>query len=80
MTNFGEFGLHKVLVSDGELKDLIINYVGNKCQPENGEVTLEMAISVIAEEFPELLLTIAEENYLRGYEQGLSDQNIALES
>ena len=42
--------------SDGELKELIIEYVGNKLKPDNDEVTMEMAIGVIAEEFPELLL------------------------
>jgi len=73
MTDFGEFSINKILVSDGELKELIIEYVGNKLKPANDEVTMEMAIGVIAEEFPELLLTVAEENYLRGYEVGIDD-------
>ena len=75
MTNFGEFSINKVLISDGELKDIIVEYVGKKLNPDNGEVTLEMAINTIAEEFPELLLTVAEENYLRGYERALDDVN-----
>jgi len=73
MTDFGEFSINKILVSDGELKELIIEYVGNKLKPENDEVTMQMAINTIAEEFPELLLTVAEENYLRGYEEGIDD-------
>jgi len=47
--------------------------VGKKVNPKNGEVTLEMVINTIAEEFPEILLTVAEENFLRGYEVGLND-------
>ena len=35
-----------------------------------------MVISQIASEFPEILITIAEENYLKGYEQGLNDTSI----
>lgn len=65
--------LNKVITCDGHLKETIINYIGEKLDPENGEVTLEMVISTFAEEFPEMLLTIAEENYLKGYSQGLDD-------
>ena len=32
-----------------------------------------MIVNCLAEEFPEILLTIAEENFLRGYEVGLGD-------
>ena len=66
--------LKKVVLVDGKLKNDIINYVGLKLQPETNEVTLEMVISTMAEEFPELLLSIAEENFLKGYELGLNDQ------
>ena len=65
--------LKKVVQMDGKLKYEIVKYVGQKLQPENDEVTLEMVISTIAEEFPELLLSVAEENYLKGYELGLND-------
>ena len=65
--------LQKVVSIDGELKTLIVNYVGEKLNPKNEEVTLEMVISSIAEEFPEVLLAVAEENFLRGYEVGLND-------
>jgi hypothetical protein len=66
--------LKKVVLVDGKLKHDIINYVGLKLQPETNEVTLEMVISTMADEFPELLLSIAEENFLKGYELGLNDQ------
>ena len=65
--------LQKVVSIDGELKSLIIDYVGKKANPQNGEVTLEMVIGSLAEEFPEILLAVAEENFLRGYEVGLND-------
>tara|TARA_R110002020_G_scaffold199161_4_gene400571 strand:- start:225 stop:476 length:252 start_codon:yes stop_codon:yes gene_type:complete len=65
--------LQKVISIDGELKTKIINYVGKKNNPPNGDVTLEMIISCLAEEFPEVLLNIAEENFLRGYEVGIND-------
>lgn len=58
---------------DNELKKLLVNYVGNQMEPENDEVTMEMAIDVIALEFPELLLAIAEENFIRGYQQAMWD-------
>ena len=32
-----------------------------------------MIVAVVADEFPEFLLVVAEENFLRGYEQGLAD-------
>lgn len=68
-----ESPIHKIVISDGRLKELFVNYVGNKLKPENDEVTMGMVIDVLAEEFPEVLLTVAEENYLRGYESALED-------
>ena len=68
--------LQKIVTIDGELKCKIVDYVGEKLNPEKGEVTLEMVVAVMAEEFPELLLSIAEENFLKGYEKGLNDLDI----
>jgi hypothetical protein len=65
--------LNKLIISDGGLKDLVVDYVGTKLNPENEEVTLEMVIGVLADEFPEVVLAIAEENFLRGYSVGLDD-------
>jgi hypothetical protein len=62
----------KVIGTTG-LKDLVVNYIGEKLDPENEEVTLEMTINRFASEFPEFLLTVAEENWMRGYAQGLED-------
>ena len=68
MSNEGN--LKKIIVTDGELKELLINYVGEKLQPENQEVTMEMVIDVLVSEFTELFITVAEENYIRVYESG----------
>ena len=55
------------------LKEMIVNHVGEKLKAEN-EVTAEMVVEVLADEFPDLLLLIAEENFFRGYAQGLVDK------
>ena len=52
-------------------------YVGNKLNPENGEITAEMCVDVLAEEFPEFLLLVAQENFIRGYKQCLLDMESA---
>lgn len=59
--------------NENPLKELFIQYVGNKLQPENGEVTVEMCVEVLAEEFPDFLLLVAQENFIRGYRQCLAD-------
>jgi hypothetical protein len=65
--------LEQKVVGTTGLKDLVVNYIGEKLDPENEEVTLEMTINTFASEFPEFLLTVAEENWMRGYAQGLED-------
>ena len=65
--------LLKPLEPDSEMKEWLIDYVGTKEQPENGEVNVEMIIKTLAEEFPEFLLPIAEENFIRGYQQAILD-------
>ena len=59
-----------------ELKSWLVNYVGDKLNPENDEVNVEMIIQVMAEEFPEFLLAVSEENFIRGYQQGLADAEV----
>ena len=66
--------LDKVLKpEDSGLKDMVVNYIGNKLNPDTDEITVEMAVKVLAEEFPELLLALAEENFIRGYKQAMVD-------
>ena len=67
-----ENNLEEVVNTDTGLKELVVNYIGNRLAgPEN--ITVDMAVEVFAAEFPEFLLAVAEENFLRGYEQALVD-------
>ena len=59
--------------SDNELKTWLVNYVGEKVQSEDGQVTVEAIVEVMAEEFPEFLMAVAEENWIRGYHQAFVD-------
>ena len=65
--------LEKAVLTDTELKMLVVDYIGTNLEPEDDSVTVEMAIEVFASEFPEFVLAIAEENFFRGYEQALVD-------
>ena len=47
---------------ESKLKEIIVDFVGNKMQPENDEVTIEHITEVFTSEFPEFLLVMAEEN------------------
>jgi trans-2-enoyl-CoA reductase len=55
------------------LKDIIVDFVGNKINPENDEVTIQHIAQVFSEEFPELVIIMAEENWINGYTQALND-------
>jgi len=63
----------EVKPEDSEFKNMVVNYIGNKINPDTDEVTVDMAVKVFAEEFPELLLALAEENFIRGYRQAFAD-------
>ena len=58
---------------DNDLKNILVEYVGTKLSPEDQNVTVEMVINVVAEEFPQFVFAIAEENWVRGYEQAFVD-------
>lgn len=62
-----------VVEKDNPMKIWLIDYVGQKMKPENGEVTVEMIVETMANEFPDFLMLIAQENWLRGYQQALYD-------
>mgnify|MGYP006412405741 CR=1 FL=1 len=59
--------------SDNELKSWLVSYVGEKTEPENGQVTVENIVEVMAKDFPEFLMAVAEENWIRGYHQAFVD-------
>ena len=68
--------LEETVQSNNELKTFLVNYVGNKVNPENDDVTVEHIVQVMSEDFPEFLLAIAEENFIRGYHQALHDTEL----
>jgi len=65
--------LREVVSSQTGLKDLVVNYIGERLAAAEEEITVHMAVEVFAAEFPEFLMAVAEENFLRGYEQALND-------
>ena len=69
--------LDKEVKTESELKNLIVDYVGNTLNPKDDKVTVENTIEVFAKEFPEFLLVIAEENWVNGYTQALRDVEYA---
>ena len=58
---------------DSKLKEWLVDYVGNEKNPEDKNVTVEMIVGVVADEFPEFIMALAEENWIRGYHQALED-------
>ena len=58
---------------ENDLKNFLVEYVGEQLDPEDKNVTVEMIVDVMAREFPEFLLAIAEENWVRGYQQAIQD-------
>tara|TARA_R100001015_G_C4618282_1_gene174751 strand:- start:890 stop:1177 length:288 start_codon:yes stop_codon:yes gene_type:complete len=63
--------LGAIVEKETELKNYLVEYVGTKFNQE--EVTVAMIVDIMALEFPEFMLAIAEENFLRGYKSGLDD-------
>ena len=66
-----------VIAKENALKEMLVEYVGNKfAKPEDEgefEVTVQMVVDTLAHEFPEFVVIMAEENWVRGYQQGLND-------
>jgi hypothetical protein len=55
---------------------MLVNYVGEKKSPNGEQVTVEMIVDQLANEFPEFVLAVAEENFIRGYQQALTDVDV----
>jgi len=66
-----------VVERDSPLKQMLLEYVGNKyATPDDEgefEVTVQMIVETLAHEFPEFVMIMAEENWVRGYQQGIDD-------
>ena len=67
--------LDKTVEVRNELQEDLVRHVRNKINED--QVTLGQVIGILASEFPELVITIAEENWVRGYKQGLDDAHVA---
>ncbi len=69
-------GLKETVNLDTTMKSWLVNYVGDQHNPAENAVTVEMIVETMAKEFPEFLMAIAEENWVRGYHQALEDVEI----
>ena len=65
--------LNEVVQKVNPMKEWLVDYVGNKLQPANNEVTVLMLVESMAKEFPEFVMAVAEENFIRGYQQAFKD-------
>lgn len=64
--------LSDIVEPDTDLKNILVEYVGEK-KSADGNVTVEMIVDAMAEEFPGFVLALAEENWVRGYQQAFYD-------
>ena len=57
--------------------DPVVNFVNQIEEQEkmewDGSVTVEMIVESMSLEFPEFVMALAEENFIRGYEQAIQD-------
>ena len=65
--------IDKQVAVDNPMKEWLVNYVGEAAKPENNQVTVGMIIDQMMKEFPEFLMVLAEENFIRGYQQAFTD-------
>jgi hypothetical protein len=67
--------LDEPIKRDSELKRWLVDYVGINSEEyvHDNEITVQMIIDTMAKEFPEFLMAVAEENWIRGYSQALHD-------
>jgi hypothetical protein len=73
MEDIGNPTLKEVVEQDNPMKEWLVGYVGEKLNPEDGNVTVEMIVGSMLEEFPEFLMVVAEENWILGYKQAIAD-------
>jgi len=65
--------LKEIVEPDNDLKNMLVEYVGEQNDPGDQLVTVEMVVETLSTEFPEIVLALAEENWIRGYHQALTD-------
>jgi len=85
--------LTKKVQKDTPLKEWLVDYTGRKYQAErarckaetgkefewDGSVTVEMIVETMMSDFPEFLMAVAEENFIRGYRQAFVDTEAGME-
>ena len=64
---------HVFVKRETKLKELIVDYIGETLHPQEPEVTVEDIVKIFADEFPEFLSVVAEENFIRGYAQAFKE-------
>tara|TARA_R100000008_G_C3488637_1_gene117578 strand:- start:41 stop:304 length:264 start_codon:yes stop_codon:yes gene_type:complete len=69
--------LKETIEPENDLKNMLVEYVGEKLDPDDSNVNIEMIVEVMAKEFPEFLLALAEENWILGYQQAIADVDTA---
>ena len=65
--------LEETVQAENPMKEWLVQYVGEKYNPDNKEITVQMIVNAMADEFPEFVLALAQENFIRGYQQALYD-------
>ena len=79
--------LKEKVQTENPMKQWLVGYVGetysaalekhNSEEEESidwdGDVTVEMIVESMSLEFPEFIMALAEENFIRGYDQALQD-------
>ena len=76
-TNNNNNGANVVIAAENPLKQMLIEYVGNKYATEEDEgefeVTVQMIVDTLAHEFPQFVIIMAEQNCDIVYQQGIDD-------
>ena len=65
--------LDNVVEAENPMKEWLVQYVGERLNPESKEVTVQMIVDAMANEFPDFVVAVAQENFIRGYQQALHD-------
>ena len=73
MEDIGNPTLKEVVEQENPMKEWLVGYVGEKLNPKDGNVTVEMIVTAMTKEFPEFLMAVAEENWILGYKQAIAD-------
>jgi len=85
--------LTQKVTRDTPLKEWLVDYSGRKFEAErarlkdetghevdwDGSVTVEIIVETMMHEFPEFLMAVAEENFIRGYRQAFADAEKGME-